>query len=286
MFFKGFSETGNAKTPMLVIEPPEGWSAPSFREIWQHRELLFYLTWRDLKVRYKQTALGIGWVIIPPIFNMLVISIIFGGLAKLPSEGVPYAIFAFAGLVPWGLFSRALTGAGNSLLSGAGLSAKVYFPRLTITFSSVLSSLVDSGITLVVLFGMLLWFGVSVTWSWLALVFFSALALLTALGVGVWLAALSVQFRDVAQLSSLLLTVWMYASPVVYSSTLLPGGVLRTLYWLNPMAIVVQGFRWSVLGSPLPPLSLAIVSMTGVLLALVSGLYYFQRVERTFIDLV
>ena len=286
MSLRGFSETGNAKAPMLVIEPPKGWSAPSFREIWQSRELLFYLTWRDLKVRYKQTALGVGWVIIPPIFNMLVISVIFGGLAKLPSEGVPYAIFSFAGLVPWGLFSRALTGAGNSLLSGAGLSAKVYFPRLTITFSSVLSSLVDSGITLVVLFVMLLWFGISVTWSWMAVVFFSALALLTALGVGVWLAALSVQFRDVAQVSSLLLTIWMYLSPVVYSSTLLPGGKLWTLYWLNPMAIVVQGYRWSVLGSPLPPLNLSIVSTAGVLLALVSGLYYFQRVERTFIDLV
>ncbi len=272
--------------PLFVFEPPRGLSAPNWRELWEYRELLFYFTWRDLKVRYKQTALGVGWVIIPPIFNMIIFSAIFGGLAKLPSEGVPYAIFSFAGLVPWGLFARALTGASASLMGGAALSAKVYFPRLVTTLSSVMSSLVDSAITFVVLFGMLLWFGILPNWYWLALVFFSALALLTALAVGVWLAALTVQYRDVAQVSGLLMTLWMYASPVAYSPTLIPGGIVSTLYWLNPIASVVQGFRWALLGSVFPPLAPMLISTVAVLVLFVTGLFYFQRVERTFVDLV
>lgn len=274
------------KPPMYVFEPPKGWSAPNFHEIWEYRELLFFMTWRDLKVRYKQTALGVGWAIIPPVFNMVIFSIILGSLAKLPSEGVPYPIFSFVGLVPWGLFSRALAGAGNSLLTGAGLSAKVYFPRLVITLSTVLSSLVDSAISFLVLIGLMLWFHIIPGWGTLALPFFILLGLLTALAVGVWLAALTVQYRDVAQLSGLLITFWMYASPVVYSPTLIPGGIWRTIYWMNPVAIVVQGFRWALIRSEFPPYEMVIMSTLIVLVLLVSGLYYFQRVERTFIDLV
>ncbi len=274
------------KPPLYVFEPPKGWTAPNFREIWEYRELLMFLTWRDLKVRYKQTALGVGWAIIPPVVNMVIFSVLFGGLAKLPSEGVPYAIFSFVGLVPWGLFSKALTGAGNSLLAGAGLSAKVYFPRLVITLSTVLSSLVDTAISFLVLIALMLWFHIIPGWGTLALPFFILQGLLTALAVGVWLAALTVQYRDVAQLSGLLITVWMYASPVAYSPTLIPGGIWSTIYWANPMAVVVQGFRWALIGSEFPPSGMIIISILGVLFLLVIGLYYFQRVERTFIDLV
>jgi lipopolysaccharide transport system permease protein len=274
------------KPPICVLEPPKGWNAPNLREIWEYRELLFFLAWRDLKVRYKQTSLGIGWAIIPPVVNMVIFSIILGGMAKLPSEGVPYPIFSFVGLVPWGFFSRALSGAGNSLLSGAGLSAKVYFPRLVITLSAVIASLMDSAISFLVLTGLMLWFGIVPGWGTLALPFFILLVLLTALAVGVWLAALAVKYRDVAQLSGLLTTLWMYASPVIYSPTLIPDGTLKAIYWINPVAIVVQGFRWALIGSPFPPYLMMILSIPVVLLLLVSGLYYFQRVERTFIDLV
>ncbi len=274
------------KPPTYVLEPPKGWTAPNFHEIWEYHELLIFLTWRDLKVRYKQTALGVGWAIIPSVVNMVIFSVIFGGLAKLPSEGVPYAVFSFAGLVPWGFFSRALAGAGKSLLTGAGLSAKVYFPRLVITFSAILASLVDSAISFLVLIGLMLWFRVIPGYGILALPFFLLLGLLAALGAGVWLSALSVQYRDVAQLSDLLITVWMYASPVAYSPTLIPGGIWSTIYWINPMAVVVQGFRWALIGSDFPPQRMVVISTLGVLILLVSGLYYFQRVERTFIDLV
>lgn len=274
------------KPPIYVLEPLKGWSAPNFREIWEYRELLMFLTWRDLKVRYKQTALGVGWAIIPPVVNMVIFSVIFGQLAKLPSEGVPYPIFSFAGLVPWGFFSKALSGAGNSLLTGAGLSAKVYFPRLVISLSAILSSLVDSAISFLVLIGLMLWFHIMPGWGILALPFFLLLVVLAALAAGVWLAALTVQYRDVAQLSGLLITVWMYASPVAYSPTLIPGGIWSSIYWTNPVAVVVQGFRWALIGSEFPPYRMVIMSTLGVLLLLVSGLYYFQRVERTFIDFV
>jgi lipopolysaccharide transport system permease protein len=274
------------KSPIYVLEPPKGWSAPSLREIWEYRELLMFLTWRDLKVRYKQTALGVGWAIIPPVVNMVIFSVIFGQLAKLPSEGVPYPIFSFAGLVPWGFFSKALAGAGKSLLTGAGLSAKVYFPRLVISLSAILSSLVDSAIPFLVLSGLMVWFHIIPGWGTLTLPFFLLIGVLAALGAGVWLAALSVQYRDVAQLSEILITVWMYASPVAYSPTLIPGGIWSTIYWTNPMAVVVQGFRWALIGSEFPPSRMIIMSVLGVLLLLATGLYYFQRVERTFIDFV
>jgi homopolymeric O-antigen transport system permease protein len=275
-----------ARSPLFVIVPPLGWHAPDFRELWEYRELLFFLTWRDLKVRYKQTVLGIGWAIVPPLFNMVIFSVIFGGLAKFPSEGVPYVVFSFTGLVPWGFFSRAVTGAGDSLLRGAALSAKVYFPRLIVVLSSVLSSLVDSSIPFVVLIGLLAWAGIAPGVNALALPLFVAFGILAALGTGIWLAALSVEYRDVAQISGLLVNAWMYASPVAYSATLVPDGVLQRIYWVNPVAIVVQGFRWALLGSGFPPPAMVLVSGALVVVLLVTGLYYFRRVEATFVDLV
>lgn len=285
MYKKQPSKTLDSK-PLYTVRPVLGWDFPDFRELWEYRELIAYLTWRDLKVRYKQTALGIGWAIIPPVFNMIIFTVIFGRLAKLSSEGAPYAVFAFVGLVPWTLFSNAFSGAGSSLLKSAGLSAKVYFPRLITTLSAVLSSLVDSAISFVILLGLLFSFGIRPGWGALALPLFTLFGVLIALAAGIWLAALSAKYRDIAQVSALLITVWMYASPVAYSPTLLPSGIWSTLYWINPVAIVIQGFRWGLIGSQLPPTSMMIASPFLVLIVLVGGLYYFHRVERTFIDLV
>ncbi len=275
-----------ARPPFFTILPVRGWGLPNFHELREYQELLYYFVWRDLKVRYRQTVIGIGWAIIPPIFNMLIFTLIFGGLAKLPSEGIPYAVFSFTGLAAWTGFSKALTGASSSLLSSYGLSAKVYFPRLLVTFSAILSSLMDFAISLVLLFILLFASHIFPGWSVLTLILFAFLGLLTALAAGLWLSALTVQLRDTTQAIALLTTVWMYASPVAYSPTLLPGGILSTLYWINPMAVVVQGFRWALLGSFLPPLVPAMASIFIVLITLVTGLMYFHRVERTFIDLV
>jgi lipopolysaccharide transport system permease protein len=272
--------------PRFVMKPVQGFGFPNFRELYEYRELLFYFVWRDLKVRFKQTAIGVGWVILSPVLIMLIFTVIFGGLAKLPSEGMPYVVFSFTGLVAWGLFAKALSGASNSLLSGSGLSAKVYFPRLAVTLSTILSSLVDFAITFILLFIMLLGFGIFPGWAMLALPLFILFCLLTALAFGLWLSALTVQFRDVAHAVGLLTTVWLYASPVAYSPTLLPEGIWRTIYWLNPMAVVVQGFRWALLDSYLPPLLPLLVSISIVLIILVTGFIYFHRVEQTFIDLV
>jgi lipopolysaccharide transport system permease protein len=275
-----------ATKPLFTIQPIKGWHFPDFHELREYQELLFYFVWRDLKVRYRQTVIGIGWAIIPPIFNMLIFTFIFGGLAKLPSEGVPYAVFSFTGLTAWNGFSKALTGSSNSLLSSYGLSAKVYFPRLLVTFSAILSSLVDLAISLVLLFILLFAFHIFPGWSALTLILFAFLGLLTAFASGLWLSALTVQIRDTTQAIGLLTTIWMYASPVAYTPTLLPEGIWSTLYWLNPMAIVVQGFRWALLDSFLPPLLPAIASVSIVLIVLITGLLYFHRVEKTFIDLV
>jgi lipopolysaccharide transport system permease protein len=272
--------------PMFVIKPVHGFGFPNFKELHEYRELLYYLVWRDLKVRFKQTAFGVGWVIIPLVFNTVIFSLIFGGLAKLPSEGVPYAVFSAIGLTAWGFFSKALSGSSNSLLIGAGLSAKVYFPRIMVTFSTILSSLMDFAIALILIFLLMFGFGIFPGWQVLTLPLFILLGLVTALAGGLWLSALTVQFRDVGQGVGLLTTIWMYASPVAYSPTLLPKGILSTLYWINPMAVVVQGFRWALIGSSFPPVFPIIVSVSIVLVILITGLLYFHRVERTFIDLV
>jgi lipopolysaccharide transport system permease protein len=268
------------------IQPVKGWSLPNWAEIWEYKELLYFLTWRDLKLRYKQTALGVGWAIIPSIVNMVIFSFVFGALAKLPSEGVPYAVFAYTGLVPWGLFSAAMSGASNSLITGAAISAKVYFPRLISVFSSVFSSIVDSLIPLVILFGLMLWFGIFPTERVVFVPLWLLFGALIAIAVGLWLAALSAQFRDVGQAVPLLVSIWMYASPVAYSPELLPTGSLSNLYWLNPMAIVIQGFRWTLLGSALPPTNMIIASITLVIILFFGGLLHFHRIEKTFVDWV
>lgn len=268
-----------------VYEPTRGWLSLNLREVWHYRELLVFLTWRDIKVRYAQAALGAAWAILQPLLTMVIFSVIFGQLAQLPSDGIPYPVFSYVALLPWQLFAGALQRAGTSLVGNSNLLTKVYFPRLIIPISAVAAGLVDFAIAFVVLFGLMLFYHIQLTWAVLVLPFLILLALLTALAVGVWLSALNVQYRDVQHMIPFIVQAWMYASPVAYSVGLIPSGKWRILYGLNPMAGVIQGFRWALLGAP-PPDELMVASVVIVGLLLTSGLYYFKRMEKTFADVV
>jgi lipopolysaccharide transport system permease protein len=268
-----------------VFEPSQGMLALPWRELWEYHELLYFLVWRDIKVRYKQTVIGAAWAVIQPVLTMVVFSVFFGNLAKIPSDGIPYPIFAFTALLPWQLFANAVTGAGNSLVSSQSLITKVYFPRLIVPIAAVLAGLPDFGIAFVVLLGLMAWFGVVPTLAVLTLPLFVLLALLTALAVGLWLAALNVQYRDVRYTIPFLTQFWMYATPVAYPSSLIPEQ-WRALYGLNPLAGVVEGFRWALLGKTDPPGPLLLVSIASVAVLLITGLIYFQRVEGSFADVV
>lgn len=255
-----------------------------FAELWDYRELLVFLTWRDIKVRYKQTFLGAAWAIIQPVMMMLVFTLFFGKLGKIPSDGVPYALFSLAALVPWNLFANGLTQSSDSVVGNAALIKKVYFPRLVVPFSRVAAGLVDFGLSVVVLFLLMAWMGVSPTWNVIWLPLLSLLAVIAALGTGLWLSALNVQFRDVRYVVPFMTQIWMFASPIAYPSTLLPES-WRAVYSLNPMVGVVEGFRWALLGSP-PPGAILFVSSAMALVVLVSGIFYFRRMEQTFADVV
>jgi lipopolysaccharide transport system permease protein len=270
---------------IIVIRPATGWAPLRLRELWEYRELLYFLTWRDIKVRYKQTALGAAWAIIQPFFTMVVFSVFFGRLARLPSEGVPYPVFTYCALVPWTYFATALTQSSNSLVDHARLITKVYFPRLLVPAAAVIAGLVDLAIAFVVLVGMLLWYGVSPGPAVLLLPLLALLATLTALAVGLWLSALNVQYRDVKYTIPFLVQVWLFVTPVAYSSTLVPER-WRPLYALNPMTGVVEGFRWALLGHRTAPGPMLLVSTASVLLLLVGGLFYFRRMEQRFADVV
>ncbi len=271
--------------PLVVFEPSKGWTSLKLKELWKYRELLYFLTWRDVKVRYKQTTLGVAWTVIQPLMTMVIFSLIFGQLAKLPSEGIPYPVFSYAALLPWQLFSGALTRSGTSLVGNANLLTKVYFPRLIIPLSAITAGLVDFAISFLVLIGLMLYYGIFPNWAVLLLPFLVLFAVLTALGVGLWLSALNVQYRDVQHMIPFLVQVWMFASPVAYSAVLIPKGPWRIVYGLNPMAGVIQGFRWTLLNGK-PPDELMIVSLIMVVMLLVSGLFYFKRMEKTFADIV
>ncbi len=271
--------------PTLVIEPSRGWVSLRLRELWDYRELLFFLAWRDVTVRYKQAALGVAWAVLQPLLTMVIFSVIFGQLAKLPSDGIPYPVFSYVALLPWQLFAGALQRAGTSLVGNANLLTKVYFPRLIIPISAVAAGLVDFAIAFVVLLGLMLWYRITPTWAILWLPLLVVLALLTALAVGLWLSALNVQYRDVQHAIPFLIQAWMYASPVAYSAGLIPSGKWRIVYGLNPLAGVIQGFRWALLGGK-PPDELMVVSVGMVIVLLVTGLFYFRRMERTFADVV
>lgn len=277
--------TVESAAPRIRLQRSDGWRALNLREIWQYRELLYFLSWRDIKVRYKQTLLGVLWAIIQPFFTMVVFSIFFGKLAKMPSDGIPYPIFAFAALVPWTLFTNALTQSSNSLVQSANLLKKVYFPRLIIPISSVLAGTVDFVLAFVVLLAMMLFYGIVPTANIIWLPFFLLLTCGTALGVGLWLSALNVKFRDVRYTVPFLTQFWLFATPIAYPSSLL-SEPWRTLYGLNPMAGVVEGFRWALLGTETVPSLIVVVSSGAACLFVVTGLYYFRRMERTFADIV
>jgi lipopolysaccharide transport system permease protein len=271
--------------PITVIEPARGFIPLKLREIWDYRELLYFLTWRDIKVRYKQTVLGAAWAIIQPFCTMVVFSLFFGRLAGIPSDGVPYPIFSFTALVPWTFFAYGLNQSSNSLVASANLVQKVYFPRLVIPISSVISGVVDFFLAFLVLLGMMLFYGIHPTINILWLPLLLLLVFVTALGVGLWLAALNVEYRDVRYMLPFITQFWMFATPIAYPSSLLPKP-WRALYGLNPMVGVVEGFRWALLGTRTAPGPMIIASVFATLVILVGGAFYFRRMEKTFADVV
>jgi lipopolysaccharide transport system permease protein len=268
-----------------VLEPPRGWLSLRLRELWEFRELLYFLSWRDIKVRYKQTVLGAAWAIIGPFLTMVLFSVIFGKFAQLPSDGIPYPIFSYAALLPWQLFARAMGDASASLIGNQNMITKIYFPRLFLPASSILSGLVDFGISFVVLLGMLFFYRITMTWRVLLLPAFILLATVTAMAVGMWLSALNVRYRDFRHVTPFLIQIWLYATPIAYSRTLIPAQ-WQLLYSLNPMTGVVDGFRWALLGRALEIGPLFYVSVAMVVVLFLGGLIYFQRMEQTFADLV
>ena len=268
----------------LVIEPSRGWVSIQWRHLWEFRELLFFLVWRDVKVRYKQTLLGASWAILQPLFTMVVFSFFFGRLAKMPSDGLPYPIFAYAALVPWNFFANGLVAAAESLVGNANLIKKVYFPRLVIPVSAVLSGAVDFVFAFAVLLAMMAYFKLWPTMNIVFLPAFLLLAFVASLGVGLWLSALNVRYRDVRHTVTFLIQAWLFCTPIAYPSSLLPEP-WRSLYGLNPMAGVVEGFRWALLAGR-PPGMMIWVSSLAALAILVSGAFYFRRMEKVFADTV
>jgi lipopolysaccharide transport system permease protein len=275
----------SVEVPLTVIEPSKGWVSLRLGALWRFRELLYFLIWRDVKVRYKQTLLGAAWAILQPLLTMVIFSVFFGKLAGMPSDGVPYPLFAYIALVPWTFFANGLTLSSNSLVSNRTLLRKVYFPRLVIPVSAVESGLIDFGIAFVVLLGLAAKYGVTPTVHVLWLPALVLLALVTALGVGLWFAALNVLYRDIQYIVPFLVQVWLYATPIVYPSSLVPAR-WRTLYAINPMVGVVEGFRWALLGTGTAPGPMILVSAVVSIAILIGGLFFFRRMEKSFSDVV
>jgi len=272
-------------SPVTIVKPSRGWVSLNLGELREYRELIYFLTWRDIKVRYKQTVLGAAWAIIQPFFTMVVFSLFFGKLAKVPSDGIPYPIFAYAALVPWTFFANGLSQSSNSLVGSTNLIKKVYFPRLVVPISSVISGVFDFVLAFVVLVGMMLYYGIfpTVNIVWLPLLLL--LTLTTSLGVGLWLSTLNVQFRDVRYTVPFLTQFWLFSTPIAYPSSLL-SQPWRTLYGINPMVGVVEGFRWALLGTDTAPGPIIIVSSLVALVLLVGGAFYFRRLEKSFADVI
>lgn len=271
--------------PYTHIRPSRGWVSLRLSELWAYRELLYILIWRDVKVRYKQTAIGVAWAIIQPLMTMVVFSLFFGALARVPSDGIPYPLFSFAALVPWTFFSSGLNKASYSLASNANLIKKIYFPRLALPVAGVLSGSVDFIIAFLLLIGMMIYFGIMPTINVVWLPLLLLLALSASLGVSLWLAAMNARFRDVQHIIPFLTQTWLFATPIAYPSSLLQEP-WRTLYGLNPMAGVVEGFRWALLGTQTAPGPIILASALVTLLLLVSGAFFFRRMEKTFADVV
>jgi lipopolysaccharide transport system permease protein len=279
------SQLPSPSVPATIIRPSRGLISLKLGELWEYRELLYFLIWRDIKVRYKQTVLGAAWAILQPLLTMVVFTIFFGKLAKIPSDGIPYPIFAYCALLPWTLFAKALTDSSNSLVANERLITKVYFPRLVIPISTVLSGLVDFAIAFVVLLGMMAYYGTWPNFNIVTLPAFLLMAIVTALAVGLWLSALNVQYRDVRHTIPFLVQFWLFATPVAYPSSLVPAPY-RVFLGLNPMAGVVEGFRWALLGKAGSLGPMMWVSVLMVCLLLVGGLFYFRKMETTFADIV
>ncbi len=279
--------TTSTSSETIVLRPTRGWTALNLGDLWRYRELIFFLTWRDVKVRYKQTVLGMAWAIIRPLVSMVVYALIFGQLANLDSEGVPYTIFTYVALLPWQLFSKAMSDTGRSMVSNRNMITKIYFPRLVIPISTVLSGLVDFFIAFLILIGMMVYYKIQLTPAIWYLPLFLLLTLITALGVGLWFSALNVLYRDIGYMLPFLTEMWKYLTPVAYSAGYITG-TWKLIYALNPMAGVVQGFRWALLGVELDPSAPTTmgISVAVALVVFVTGLFYFRRMERTFADMV
>ncbi|MDQ6672231.1 MAG: ABC transporter permease [Chloroflexota bacterium] len=269
--------------PFTRIQASTGWVSLKLRDIWEHRELLYFLAWRDVAIRYKQTIFGATWAIIQPFLQMVAFSVIFGQLAKIPSDGIPYPIFSYCALLPWNYFATSLAKSSNSLVGSQNLISKVYFPRLILPIASVLPPLLDFGIAFIVLLGMMVFYGIAPTPAILLLPVLVLVTMMCALGCGLWLSALNVDYRDVGYVVPFLTQLWMVATPVAYPSSLLEEP-WRTLYGLNPMVGVIEGFRWVLLGTD-PPQTLLLLSVVVSVLLLVTGAFYYRRAERTFADI-
>jgi len=273
------------RVPLFVVTPSRGWSLPQFASLWEYRELLYFLIWRDVKVRYKQTVLGILWAVLQPFMTMVVFTIFFGELGQFPSDGLPYPIFAYTALLPWQLFAGSLAASGNSLVGNQHLINKVYFPRLIVPLSAVCVGLIDFSLSCVILLGMMAYYGIYPTAAILLLPFLVGLAVATALAVGLWLATLNVEYRDVQYTIPFLTQFWLFITPVAYPSSMVPEQ-WRMLYSLNPMVGVVDGFGWALLGQMTKPDATIFLSILVIGILLLGGLYYFRRMETTFADVV
>jgi lipopolysaccharide transport system permease protein len=271
--------------PIMRITPPTRWWILPLGELWDFRELVYFFVWRDIKIRYKQTAIGAAWAVLQPLLTMLIFSLFFGRLAHIPSEGLPYPIFYYSALLPWMYFAAALQNATNTIVENQRVITKVYFPRLALPLASVLSGLVDFGVSFVMFVVLMVYYGIRPTPAILWFPAFILLAVLTALGVGLWLSALNALYRDVRYVLPFLVQFWLFASPVAYPASLVPQK-WRWLYGLNPMAGVIEGVRWSLTGKTSPPGRLIFVSTAAVLVFLATGLAYFQKVETTVADVV
>ncbi len=274
-----------AQPPVLRIAPPTRWWAVPFREIWDSRELVYFFVWRDIKVRYKQTAIGAAWAVLQPFLTMLVFTLFFGKLAHIPSDGLPYPVFYYAALFPWTYFAFSLQNATSIIVENQRVITKVYFPRLDLPISAVLSGLLDFGISFLMFIAFMVYYGIRPTHAFLWFPFFLLLALLTALGVGLWLSALNAIYRDIRYVMPFLIQFWLFASPIAYPTSMVPAK-WRWLYGLNPMAGVIDGFRWSLTGKGTPPGHLMLISIGVVVAVLLTGLGYFQKMETTVADVV
>ncbi|WHZ15499.1 MAG: O-antigen export system, permease protein [Nitrospira sp.] len=269
----------------IVIEPSQGYVRVGWGELWAARELFYFLAWRDLKTRYAQTAIGAGWALLQPLLSTMIFTVVFSYVVKVPSDGVPYPLFVFAAILPWALFARSLERSTLSVVTEGGLIKKVYFPRLIIPIAATFINLVDFAVGLLLLLGMMLWYQIVPPWTLVCLPLFVGGAVVTALSVSLWLSALNVKYRDVASIVPLMTQLWMFASPVLYPASLVPEPV-RVYYGLNPMAGVIEGVRWALLGKAAPEWGMVAVSLGVVTILLGGGVMFFRRVERTFADVI